>query len=181
MVANSTPVTLDHILYEAIKCDILHTDQLPLQMKKLLVLPLLLLASITYCQTLDETLVWLNEEFAINSDNAAGIEIEYISGTATIKMAGDWHRFKVEDVIQISVREKYDLKSVAIYTMPRKVESWAMAPWEKDLSNKKELPYLSSSVFIVLEDNHNAITKGLIHLLKLEGNELKPRKALFKN
>lgn len=174
MEVNPTPLTVGLKLYKAIKYDILLMDQLLLKMKKLLVLPLLLLATITYSQTLNETLVWLNEEFAINSGST---EIESNSGTVFIKKGIDRYRFRVEDVIQISVEDE----TVIIYAMPRKIEYWRSQAGEEDSDIIQRPPGYSSGVGINLRANHNAVRKGLIHLLKLEGKELKPRKALFKN
>ena len=150
------------------------TDQLLHQMKNFIVLPLLLFASVTYGQTLNETLVWLNEEFAINSGST---EIVSNSGTIILKRGMAWDRFRAEDVIKISVEDEV----VIIYTMPRKVEHWTVRPGVEDLDNAKGTPGYSSSTGVRLRANHNAVRKGLIHLLKLEGKELKPRKALFKN
>ncbi len=159
-------------------------------MKKIFLI-LILTSAIGYSQTKEETIDWLNNKFEEYTDTFMGkFEVQIIDD----ENYGELLYFKQKTRNPLSDRDMFEhysflpnaISSIIVSTKIRTNNTLDIFIISKDKRIWKDGKKFVSEVTIPISklgqnEMTERIQKGLLHLLKLMGNDIKPEKDFFKN
>jgi hypothetical protein len=154
-------------------------------MKKLFIISTLFLSFLSYSQTKQETIDWLNMQFREHTDSFMGeYKIEIINGETLLISARVENAYMSKWYQYYSFKPK-DIESVnttSAFRTDGKLGLLIKANGSNIYYNNKEfVDEIKIDCIASPDESIIRMKKGLIHLLNLMGNPLKAPKELFKD
>lgn len=159
-------------------------------MKNIFLILLIFITTLGYSQTKEETIDWLNLKLETYGDNS-------VMGTYQIEIKNDEDWGEILVFTKKSWNPLLEKSTYEYYSFLPKVISSVILSGKSRTNNTLDIFIISESKSIYLprkeefvseigihmKNGHNEMTeriqKGIIHLLKLLGNEIKPNKEFF--